>query len=98
MTKSSKNINSKNSEVKKKAPKKRLINVDKQHFEIKKKLRLQSRKLLKITKRVDNFIYLSNLMTQKQQVNEPKKQDKQEKTPRKILKRPMTSRDNRIKI
>jgi hypothetical protein len=55
----------KDSEPKNKVCKRKLINSDKQHNEIKKKFRLKKFQNQKITKRVDNFVYLSSLLSQK---------------------------------
>lgn len=89
---------SKNTVRKKKVVKKRPIKVDKKQFDIKKKLRLKSNKPQKITKRVDNFVYLSNLLAQQKKLEKTPEKTEEEKVVRKYIKRPMTSRESRIKI
>lgn len=61
---------------KSKVPKKRLIKTDKKHNDIKKKFRLKKNKPHKILKRVENFMFLSNLLTQqKKSMKSPKKEE-----------------------
>lgn len=80
----------------KKKPKRKLINADKEHDQIKKTYRLKKKKTQKITGRVDNFVYLSRLLSQKSQERKPPPHD--ESLLGKASKRPMTSRPGRIRI
>lgn len=82
---------------KKKKVVKRLINTDKKKQDIKNAYRLGKKFTEKITKRVEKFLYLSNLQHQseKQKVKKTKTEDKSRD---RYIGRPMTSRGNRIKI
>ena len=78
--------------------KKRLIKIDKKRDDISKKYRLRKNKPQKITKRVENFVYLSNLLTQQKKAERPLQKEKEETLTCKTTKRPMTCRGNRMKI
>lgn len=79
----------------KKAPKRKLINADKEHNNIKKKFRLKKFSKQKITKRVENFVYLSMLSKNTRKQTSPRKD---EALVSRSSKRPATSRGNRMKI
>ena len=93
-----------NTGKKKKKVVKRLINIDKKKQDIKDKVKLSKTKTENITKRVEKFLYLSNVRSQ-MQISESKnkvekeKEKEKEKSPNKSSYiRPMTSRSNRIRI
>lgn len=81
---------------KKKLLKKKLIKVDRQQEDIKKKYRIKKRKFIKITKKVDNFVYLSTLLSQ--QSKELRRVPTEDALVSKAIRRPLTSRSPRIRI